>query len=74
MRVLLVKLVTVIGCALLFAAPALAEPLPLKTVVTPSSVIVNGGKPVTFAIHGYIEFQSLSQASVYIDSQELRWK
>jgi len=74
LRVLLVKLVTVIGCALLFAAPALAEPLPLKTVVTPSSVIVNGGKPVTFAIHGYIEFQSLSQASVYIDSQELRWK
>ena len=60
--------------AIILAAPASAEPLSLKAVVTPSSIIEKEGKPVTFAIHGYIEFQSLSQSFVYIESQQQRWR
>jgi len=67
------KLGRVVFAAFVFAAPASAEPLSLKKVVTPSSILEKEGKPVTFAIHGYIEFQSLSQAFVYIESQQRRW-
>ena len=45
----------------------------LQQVVTPSSVIEKDGKPVLFAIHGFIEFKSLSEAFIYIDSQKERW-
>jgi hypothetical protein len=31
------------------------------------------GKPVLFALHGFIEFQSLTQAFPYIESQTQRW-
>ena len=51
-----------------------AEPMPLGSVVTPSSVIVKDGRTVTFAIHGFIEFASLKEAFVYIESQKKRWK
>src|SRR5215469_4875730 len=51
-----------------------AEPIPLKSVVTPSSVIVKDGKPVTFAIHGFIEFRSMAEAFAYIEAQGERWK
>lgn len=51
-----------------------AEPIPLKDVVTPSSVLMKDGKPVTFAIHGFIEFRSLAEAFPYIESQGRRWK
>jgi len=51
-----------------------AEPLPLKSVVTPSSEIVKDGKTLTFAIHGFIEFGSLAEAFAYIESQGERWK
>jgi hypothetical protein len=50
-----------------------AEPLTLKSVVTPSSVILKDGKPVTFAIHGFIEFKSLAEAFGYIEAQTKRW-
>jgi hypothetical protein len=58
-----------VGCGVLCA-----EPLTLKSVVTPSSVIVKDGKTVTFAIHGFIEFSSLAEAFRYIESQRERWK
>lgn len=51
-----------------------AEPIPLKDVVTPSSVVMKDGKPVTFAIHGFIEFRSLAEAFPYIELQRRRWK
>ena len=57
----------------LFAAPVLAEPISLQDLVTPSTVIVKGGHPVTFAVHGFIEFRSLSGLFSYIASQEQRW-
>ena len=43
-------------------------------LVAPSSVILKEGKPVTFAIHGFIEFKSLSEVFPYIDSQVQRWR
>lgn len=51
-----------------------AEPIPLQSLVTPSTVISRDGKPVTFALHGFIEFRSLSELFPYIDSQAHRWK
>ena len=70
----LLRLLVGVGGAVLVTAAASGEPLPLKTVVTPSSVIEKDGKRVTFAIHGYIEFPSLTQAFAYIESQQRRWK
>jgi hypothetical protein len=32
------------------------------------------GKPVMFAIHGFIEFRTLAEAFAYIESQRKRWK
>ena len=51
-----------------------AEPIPLKDVVTPSSVLMKDGKPVVFAIHGFIEFRSLAEAFAYIELQRKRWE
>lgn len=50
-----------------------ADNLTLQQLVTPSTVILNDGHPVTFAIHGLIEFKNLSEAFPYIDSQQHRW-
>jgi hypothetical protein len=50
-----------------------AERLTLNLVVTPSTVIVKDGKPVPFAIHGFIEFVSLNEAFRYIDAQRQLW-
>ena len=51
-----------------------AEPIPLNNVVTPSSVLMKDGKPVMFAIHGFIEFRSLAEAFAYIELQRKRWE
>lgn len=51
-----------------------AEPVTLKSVVTPSAVIVKDEHTVTFAIHGFIEFSSLKAAFSYIESQKERWR
>ena len=55
------------------ALSAKAEQPSLRTVVTPSSIFEKDGKPVHFAIHGYIEFKSLSEALFYVESQIERW-
>ncbi len=53
--------------------PANAQTLSLQSVVTPSTVITKDAHPVTFALHGFIEFQSLADAFPYIQSQAQRW-
>src|SRR5262249_47551349 len=58
----------------LVVLPMLAQPLPLQSIVTPSTVIEKNGKPVLFAIHGFIEFKSLAEAFAYVDSQTRRWE
>jgi hypothetical protein len=50
------------------------QPIPIQQLVTPSTVILKDGKPVTFAIHGFIEFNALSEVFPYIDSQVQRWR
>jgi hypothetical protein len=50
-----------------------AEDLSLQALVTPSTILMKDGHPVTFAIHGFIEFKSLAEVFPYIDSQMLRW-
>lgn len=51
-----------------------AQQISLQTLVTPSTTILKDGHPVTFAIHGFIEFKSLSELFLYIESQTQRWK
>jgi hypothetical protein len=50
-----------------------AQNLSLDAIVTPSTVVLKSEKPVTFAIHGFIEFNSLAEAFPYIESQRQRW-
>jgi len=65
----------VVLIAVALAMPACAEQLSLQALVTPSTVVLSkDGHPVTFALHGFIEFKSLSEMFSYIDSQDLRWK
>jgi hypothetical protein len=51
-----------------------SQELSLQALVTPSTMILKDGHPVTFALHGFIEFKSLSELFPYIDSQTKRWK
>ncbi len=50
-----------------------AEPLSLQALVTPSTVILKDGHSVKFAVHGFIEFNSLAELFPYIESQAKRW-
>jgi hypothetical protein len=64
-----------LGLAGLLLRSALqAEPISLQALVTPSTIIMKDGQPVTFAVHGFIEFKSLAQLFPYIESQTRRWK
>ena len=65
-----------IGAALIavvFCAPLRAEQISLQAIVTPSTTISKEGHPVTFALHGFIEFKSLAEMFGYIESQTQRW-
>src|SRR6266853_4988590 len=53
--------------------PLCAESVSLQALVTPSTTIVKDGRPVTFALHGFIEFKSLAELFPYIESQTQRW-
>jgi hypothetical protein len=59
---------------LLSTASLHAQQIPLQALVTPSTVITKDGHPVTFALHGFIEFKSLSDLFPFIESQNNRWK
>jgi hypothetical protein len=61
-------------CLLLFGESLHAQQISLKALVTPSTVIVKDGEPLKFALHGFIEFKSLSELFPYIDSQTRRWQ
>ena len=61
--------------AITMTVPAQAEPLSLQALVTPSTVVASkDGHPITFALHGFVEFKSLSEMFSYIDAQNRRWK
>ena len=58
---------------LLLAIPLAAQNLSLQELVTPSTVSRKDNHPVTFAIHAFIEFQSLAESFPYISAQSHRW-
>ena len=59
--------------AVILRAPLRAEQVSLQAIVTPSTIILKDGRPVTFAIHGFIEFKSLAELFPYIESRTRRW-
>ena len=61
-------------CLLSFRESLLAQQISLKALVTPSTVIRKDGQPLKFAVHGFIEFNSLSELFLYINSQTGRWQ
>ena len=66
---------SLLGFFLLIIPTGLAAgDLSLQALVTPSTIVLKDGHPVTFAIHGFIEFNSLAEVFPYIDSQMVRWK
>jgi len=61
--------------AVALTSSARADQLSLQALVTPSTVVLSkDGHPVTFALHGFIEFKSLNELFSYIDSQNRRWR
>ena len=48
--------------------------LTLQRLVTPSTLYVKDGQPVTFAIHGFIEFRTLEEFFQYVDDQAGKWE
>jgi hypothetical protein len=59
---------------LCLSATLSAQQIPLKAIVTPSTIVMKDGHPLKFAIHGFIEFESLAESFPYIESQVQRWK
>ena len=55
------------------SSPLCAEAVSLQALVTPSTTIVKDGRPVTFALYGFIEFKSLAELFPYVESQTRRW-
>jgi hypothetical protein len=70
-RMMMIRL-ALIGLILL--APLQAEQISLQAIVIPSTTILKDGRPVTFALHGFIEFNTLADLFPYIESQTQRWK
>jgi hypothetical protein len=60
--------------ALLPMASLQAQQVSLQALVTPSTTISKDGHPVPFALHGFIEFRTLTDLFQYIESQTQRWK
>lgn len=56
-----------------FCSTLHSQEISIQALVTPSTVITKDGRPVKFALHGFIEFESLSELFPYIDSQVQRW-
>jgi hypothetical protein len=56
-----------------FCASLHAQEISIQALVTPSTVIAKDGRTVNFALHGFIEFGSLSELFRYIDAQAHRW-
>ena len=65
--------IAVVAIAVVLRAPLRAEQISLDALVTPSTTILKDGRPLTFAVHGFIEFKSLAELFPYIDSQTKRW-
>jgi hypothetical protein len=69
------RMIAIIASALVLLLPSLgaAKDLTLDDLVTPSTVFVKDGQPVTFALLGFIEFKTLDELFSYIDGEAGRW-
>jgi hypothetical protein len=67
-------LIAVVAVTLTVSVPSLAQQISLDALVTPSTIILKDGRPLTFAIHGFIEFKSLAELFPFIDAQTHRWQ
>src|ERR1043165_7824437 len=45
----------------------------LEQIVTPSTLVIKDGHPLTFAVHGFVELSSLAELFAYVQSQTGRW-
>jgi hypothetical protein len=50
-----------------------ADILTLQAIVTPSTIVQKDGHPISFAVHGFIDFTSLSELFPWVQSQSARW-
>ena len=73
MKLQTASVVHVAFIAFIMQAAVAAQQIPLQTLVTPSTVISKDGRPLTFALHGFIEFKSLAELFPYIEAQTRRW-
>jgi hypothetical protein len=62
-----------IAAFLLCAFPLCAQQISLQALVTPSTVISKDGHTTRFALHAFIEFNTLAELFPYIDQQTRRW-
>jgi hypothetical protein len=60
--------------ATILLVPLHAQQISIHALVTPSTTISKDGHPVTFALHGFIEFKTLADLFPYIESETQRWK
>src|SRR6059036_941947 len=65
--------IAVVAIAVVLRALLRAEQLSLQAIVTPSTTILKDGRPLAFAVHGFIEFKTLAELFPYIDLQTQRW-
>lgn len=54
--------------------PAQEPTLTLDRLISPSTVLRNGDAAIPFALHFFIEFESLEELFSYIDEQAGRWR
>jgi hypothetical protein len=67
------SIVRIVLTAFIIQAGLAAQQISLHTLVTPSTIISKDGRPLTFAVHGFIEFKSLAELFPYIEAQTHRW-
>src|SRR2546423_15601868 len=61
--------IAVVAIPVVLRAPGRAQQISLDALVTPSPTILKDGRPLTFPVHGFLEFKSLAGLCPSIDSQ-----
>jgi hypothetical protein len=59
---------------LLYKPTLQGQTVSLQELVNPSTVIQKDGRPVRFAVHAYVELNSLRELFDYTEQQSQRWK
>jgi hypothetical protein len=62
-----------LGVVLFSSAISCSQTLSLQQLVTPSTILQKDGQVVRFAVHGFVEFDSLAGLFPYVESQAQRW-